>query len=446
MKMRNCKKFTLIGFVVLMSVVYASQALASIQFANIQVFDIENGAAKVKWSTPGQQTRGIVYFGESSDDLSRYIGHSLYNYYHEAGLTGLKKNKKYYFKIVAIDRSNNEKESFIQSFSTRDMKRDDLKKPEFKEQKILQITNNAVALSWTTNEETSAIVSYGIAEEALNKTVRVGSFKKEHELFIYNLKQGTRYNLKIVVKDKAGNEARGKYFVFNTGNYEGKGPDLFVKNIEPLSFDEELVFSRRISIIFKTNLVAKSIIQYGTASGRYRYRKVVSESHQLTHQIALTDLEPDTTYYYKITASSNFYNKRKITSEMAFKTKPLAKKVSNGSLVKSSGYKVYVISGNEKLWIESADVFDKLGYKWDWIQAIDNVFLNEYKEGRSIKTTSSHSDGTLIKYPNSHAVYLIENRKKRPFSSAEAFIRNGYSWDRIITISRRENYRTGEYL
>ncbi|MCK4891568.1 MAG: fibronectin type III domain-containing protein, partial [Candidatus Pacebacteria bacterium] len=187
-------------------------------------------------------------------------------------------------------------------------------------------------------------------------------------------------------------------------------------------------------------------IKYGTAPGKYKYKTVVSKSRQLDHQAVLTSLEPDTTYYYKITADSSFYKKKKITSEMTFKTKPLAKKIPNGSLVKGSGYKVYVISGNEKLWIESADVFNKLGYGWDWIQTIDNVFLNEYKEGKSIKKTTSHSDGTLIKYSDSHAVYLIENRKKRPFSSAEVFIRKGYDWNRIITISKKEKYKTGEYL
>ncbi|NOQ68085.1 hypothetical protein GQ568_01435 [Patescibacteria group bacterium] len=445
-KMRNWKKLTLISFAVFMFIVYALQASASIQFANIQVYDIENGIAKVKWSTPGQQTKGIIYFGESSDNLNRYTGYSLYNYYHESSFTGLKKNKKYYFKIVAIDRLNNEKESFIQSFSTKGMKKDDFTKPEFKEQRILQTINKAVALSWTTDEETNAVVYYGIVGKDLNKTARVKSFKKEHELLIYNLRPGTRYNLKIVAKNKAGNKVSGKYFVFNTSDYEGKGPDLFIKNIKPLSFDEKLIFSRRVTVNFKTNLVAKSAIKYGTAPGKYKHKTVVSRSRQLDHQAVLTSLEPDTTYYYKITADSSFYKKKKITSEMTFKTKPLAKKIPNGLLVKDFGYKVYVISGNEKLWIESADVFNKLGYGWDWIQTIDNVFLNEYKEGKSIKSSKSHSDGTLIKYPNSHAVYLIEDRKKRPFSSAEVFIRRGYDWNRIITISKNERYKTGEYL
>ena len=209
--MKILTKIALVIAVIFFSAGYGYQAMSFAEFKNIEVYDIENGVAKIKWFTPNWQTKGIVYFGESSDNLNRYTGYSLYNYYHEAILTGLRKNKKYYFKIVAIDRLNNEKESFIQSFSTKGMKKDDFTKPEFKEQRILQTINNAVALSWTTDEKTNAVVYYGIVGKDLNKTARVKSFKKEHELLIYNLKSGTRYNLKIVAKNKAGNKVSGKY-------------------------------------------------------------------------------------------------------------------------------------------------------------------------------------------------------------------------------------------
>jgi hypothetical protein len=444
--MKTLIKIALIFAVIFSSVGYNHQVMASIRFENIKVYDIENGIAKVKWSTPGKQTKGIIYFGEDPDNLNRYTGYSLYNYYHKTSFTGLKKNKTYCFKITAIDKLENQEDSFLQSFSTKGMKKDDLIKPRFEEQKILQTTNNAVAIYWKTNEETNAVVYYGTEEEGLKKTAKFRKFQKEHELLIHKLKPGVKYNLKIVAKDKSGNKADGKFFVFNTNDYEGGGPALSISNVSPLSFNEELIFSRKIIIKFKTSLVAKSKIQYGAVSGKYKYKTVVSKSLRKNHQITLRDLQPNTTYYYKITAYDSFYKQKKTIPEMTFTTMDLKKKFTDGSLVKGSGYKVYIISGSEKRWIESAEVFNSLGYRWDWIQTIDNVFLNEYKEGKSVKSSKSHPDGTLIKYPDSHAVYLIENKKKRPFSSAESFIRKGYNWDRIITISKKEKYRTGEYL
>ncbi len=440
------KKLALILFFIFMPMAYPSQASASFEFKNIQVSDIENGTAKIKWSTPDQRTRGAVYFGESPDNLNRYTGYSLYDYYHETALSSLLKNKTYYFKIVATDILENEEESFLQSFSTKGMKKDDLIKPQFQEQKIMQITNNAVAIFWATNEETNAVVYYGTEKDGLKQSAGFGGFQKEHELFIYKLKPGTRYNLRINAKDREGNEISGQFFTFNTNDYAGSGPDLSIYNIKPLSFNEELIFARRAVIMFETNLIAKSIIQYGNAPGKYKYKIVVSEFRNQKHQITLPDLEPDTTYYYKITAYDSFNGKKAITSEMSFTTGSLKKKLANGSLAKDSGYKVYVISGNEKLWIETAEIFNKLGYKWGWIVRVDDAILREYKEGASIKKTSTHPDGTLVKYPNSGAVYLLENKKKRPFSSEESFLKRGYGWDKIITIPASEKYKIGEYL
>ncbi|MCK5466616.1 fibronectin type III domain-containing protein [Candidatus Parcubacteria bacterium] len=444
--MKTLTKIALIITVIFFSTGCNHQSMAFDGFKNIEVYDIENGAAKIKWSTPNWQTKGIIYFGESPSKLERYTGYSLYNYYHETSLSGLQKKKTYYFKIVAIDRLENSKESFLQSFSTKNMKKDDIIKPQFKEQKILQVINNAVAISWATNEETKAVIYYGDEEDNLNKTVKVKSFQKGHELLIYKLKSGTKYYLKIVAIDKSGNKTNGKRFIFNTNDYKGSGPNLLISDIKPLSHDEELIFSRKVIINFKTNLIAKSVIQYGVASEKYKYKKTVSKSRELKHQITLTRLEPDTTYYYKITASDSFNKKKKIISGMTFTTGSLKKRISSGSLVRGSGYKVYFISGNNKLWIKSASVFNKLGYKWDWIQTIDNVYLNEYKEGKSIESSKIHPDGTLIKYSHSRTVYLIENKKKRPFSSAESFVEKGYSWNRIMTVSKNEKYKTGKYL
>ena len=439
-------KVALIVAVIFFSTDCDHQGMAFSEFKNIEVYNIENGTAKIKWFTPNWQTKGIIHFGENPNDLDRYTGYSLYNYYHETSLSGLKKNKTYYFKIVAIDKLENQEESFLQSFSTKNMEKEELIKPRFEEQKILQVINNAVAVSWITNEEARAVIYYGDEENNLKKTAKIKSFQKEHELLIHKLKPGTKYYLKIIAEDKSGNKTTSRRLTFNTNAYEGGSPDLSVSNIKPLSHDDELIFSRRATIDFRTNLIAKSLIQYGVASGKYKYKETVSKSRKLNHQITLTGLEPDTVYYYKITAYDSFNRKKKITSERTFITGSLKKKISGGSLVKGSGYKVYIINNNEKFWIENADVFSGLGYEWDWIQKIEDVFLNEYREGKSIKNSKYHPDGTLIKYPDSSAVYLLENRKKRPFSSAESFLKKGYSWNRIMIISKKEKYRTGKYL
>ena len=446
--MKSWRKNIVFVFMIFISTFFAFRAIADsdIQFKNIEVLNIEDGKATIKWVT-NNDTKGIVYFGDSVDDLSRKTGYSRYDQRHEIILTGLEKKKIYYFKIVATDQAQNQKEAFVQSFSTKNMKRTELVKPVFLEQRVVQTTSNATVLFWKTNEETNANIYYWNDSLGADKAKRIGvrNYAVSHESFIHKLEAGERYYFRIEAKDRSGNMS-SKYFVINTHDYDDKGLVLKVSNIKPLSFSEGNIFSRRVEIEFRTNLAAKVHISYGTVSGKYRKKSVVSKLSSLNHQITLRDLEPNTTYYYKIITSSGLYKKKFNSEEMSFTTAPLASKLKSGTLVKGFDYKVYVINGNEKFWIETGEIFSGLGYKWNWVQTIDNIYLNEYKEGKSIKSTKSHPDGTLIKYPNSYVVYLIENRKKRPISSAESFIRNGYNWDRIITVSTREKYRTGKYL
>ena len=444
--MRNWLKITLIILLAATLTGGVPEVSAEVKFSNIKVYDIENGTAKLKWTTRGQFTRGIVYFGNDPDNLDRWTGYSAYDYYHKVALTGLKKNKTYYYKIAAIDKLQNKTESFTQSFFTKGMKREETVKPEFKEQKILQVTNSAVALAWTTNEETNAVVYYGIDPDNFKKTAKYKSYHKKHELLIHKLKPGKKYYLKIVAKDRSGNKS-SKFLRFNTHDCGDAVYKLTISDVAPLSFDEKMIFSRKAVIEWKTNLVAKSAISYGVKPGKYKKKVTASKSRRFKHQIVLSGLEPNTTYYYKISAYDSLHKKKATLKEMSFTTRPLKRYYKNGSLVQGlGGYKVYVINGNNKLWIETADVFIGLGYKWNWIEKVDEVFLREYSGGGSVTKTKKHPNGTLIKYAHSAAVYLLENKKKRPFSSADSFIGKGYSWDRIITISKKEKYKTGEYL
>ncbi len=446
--MRNWKKIGVFVLMTFMSSFFAFQSFASndIVFKSIDVLNIEDGKATIKWVTDSK-TKGTIHFGKSVNNLSKQTGYSRYDQRHEIVLTGLEKKKTYYFKIIATDQAQNKKEAYVQSFSTKGMERTELVKPIFLEQKVLQTTSNAVALSWKTNEETNATIYYWIDSLGASKAKKSGikRYATSHEVFIYKLQASERYHFRIEAKDRSGNMS-SKYFSVNTHSYSDKNFELKISSIVPLSFERGNIFSRRVVVELKTNLVTKAYIRYGIAPGKYKKKSVVPKSSSRNYQISISDLEPDTVYYYQIVASGGLYKKKFTSRERSFITAPLTSKLRSGTLVQGPDYKVYVISGSEKLWIENADVFNKLGYRWDWIQKINSSILNEYKEGKSIKNSKSHHDGTLIKYPNSNAVYLIENRKKRPISSAESFIRNGYSWNKIITISTRERYRTGEYL
>jgi len=442
--MKNWLKIALFFFLITAQINDIQKALAIVKFSNMGVSEIENGMAKLKWNTD-QPTMGTVRFGEKPDNLDREMGYGLYDCLHEFFLSGLKKNKTYYYKITAVERSQEKTESFVQSFSTAGMKKEETTEPVFTGKKVLQVINKSAAISWSTNEETTAVVYYRAESEKTARNAGYGKFDREHELFLNGLKPNEKYYIEIAAKDKSGNQASA-FLSFNTSDYKEDISDLAVLDIKPLSFEEELVSSRQVMIMWKTNFVAKSAVYYGDSPNNVKKKIDASVSLRLDHQARLTDLEPSKTYFFKIYAYGSFYKKSATAKIMSFTTAPLRKKIANGSLVKGSGYKVYIIKGAEKFWIETAEVFSKLGYKREWIEKVDDAVLNEYKEGKKISSSKIHPDGALVKYANSAAVYLIENGKKRPFSSADAFIRQGYSWDRIIIIPKSEKYKDGEYL
>lgn len=423
---------------------FVPKASAVVKFSNINVSEIENGSAIVKWETD-IETRGVIYYGESANLLDKKMGYSLYDYDHELLITGLKKNKTYLFKIVAISEfeTSQETESFLQTFSTKSMKSEETVQPAIIESRVVDVLSNAVAISWTTDEQTTATIYFREETEKAYRKTGGGNLAYYHEKVISGLKPQKRYYIRIEAADKSGNKSNS-YFTTNTPS--GTASELRIFDIQPLSFDEKLVMPKSVEISWKTNRATKSSVSYGKNLSRLSSMAAdPSPIRKTDHEIRLTELDPDSLYYFSITATDAFSNKS-TTKTMSFRTQLPRKVLRSGSVVKGSGYKVYVIDGNTKRWIKTADVFIKLGYRWKWIEQVEDYLLNDYKEGVVVSGTKNHPDGTLIKYPDSAAVYLLENGKKRPISSANTFNRMGLDWSRIITISKREAYKTGEYL
>ncbi|MCK4967915.1 MAG: hypothetical protein KAS12_02575, partial [Candidatus Aenigmarchaeota archaeon] len=91
----------------------------------------------------------------------------------------------------------------------------------------------------------------------------------------------------------------------------------------------------------------------------------------------------------------------------------------------------------------SGEVFTALRYQWKQVNWIPDSLISQYQLGELINTASVHLSGTLIKYPNDSAVYLIANNSKRPIKSGQIFEEYGFQWDNIITVPDSYQYLTG---
>lgn len=315
--MRKVVFFGLILGLIIGNAGFSFNAKAEVYINNVEVFDMRDGQVKISWQT-AENTKARIYLGESENNLDRYYYYSEYNTNHLMTAMGLQKNATYYFKIYAINQAGKTTESFLQIFSTKDMK--DTLAPEFTQKEVIATTKNGALIAWQTNEETRAEIQYGVRDINLDKRAGDGGFKRYHEIFLYNLDTDQTYYVKIIAEDRDGNKKLG-FVSLRTGIYIDNKIDLIISKIEPQSFDAKLVSAHAVTLKWLTNLPAKARIHLGEQAGRY-IKSVDEDGEKRTseHQVTLTDLIANKTYYYKIEVYDSFYGKRAESKEMTFTT------------------------------------------------------------------------------------------------------------------------------
>jgi len=116
---------------------------------------------------------------------------------------------------------------------------------------------------------------------------------------------------------------------------------------------------------------------------------------------------------------------------------------------KSASAVFYVEDGKLRA-VQSAEIYQDLFNDSDWslVTWVPDDLLDKftYPLGEMIITTDIHPNGCLVKYTDSAAIYLVENGKKRQFTSWNAFVSNGYKGRPILIIPDTEIYETTEVI
>jgi len=149
--------------------------------------------------------------------------------------------------------------------------------------------------------------------------------------------------------------------------------------------------------------------------------------------------------------ASQGYDSRKIINISrkqleAYSTKLLAK-YPNGSLLRAvNSSTVYLIEqGKKRPFKMTSEQFSRLGFKWSEIKNVSLEDLTAYSDGQKIKYGT---DNELVTTKKNFTVYLIENGKRRPFTSATLFNKLGYDWSKIKIIEdeEMESFLVGEKM
>lgn len=275
--------------------------------SNLAERNITSTSAQIVWQT-GNPTTSYVDYGTTSGVYDNRRGSGDLNTYHVVVLDGLIPGTKYYYRVQVKDANEVEFTSPEYSFTA-------ILKPKISDLRLTDVTSYSIVISWVTNIETETIINWG-------KTADYGEKKgstlktKNHMLKIDNLDDNTEYHYQILARDAAGEEVADSDKIVRTP-LDLTGPKISDVKTDILPLNES---SNTASVIisWKTDKPATTLLQYDSGLIGTNLSKSTIEDPSLTnaHTVIIKDLDPSTTYRYRIiskdrrgnTTTSNDYN------------------------------------------------------------------------------------------------------------------------------------------
>lgn len=156
-------------------------------------------------------------------------------------------------------------------------------------------SHDTAIVEWTTDEPANSQVRFGRTD--LDESVRSGENGVRHRLVLSNLEPATTYRYDVSSTDPLNNgPAQSAQALFTTSAAVdltapklAAGPSVAYKN------------DRSATIQWQTDELATGAIEFGPAADLGTIRQLSTAGSK--HEITLTNLEPATTYFYRISSS-----------------------------------------------------------------------------------------------------------------------------------------------
>lgn len=321
--------------------------------------------------------------------------------------TDLNPDEKYYAKITARDKEDNQR-SYSFNFKTNDNDYYDKLTiynliPESYEQSP-RLAENAV-ITWKTNVIAESEIVYSTDPQRLRENMSVSNDARlNHKAILKDLEPDTHYYYKIKmyspINDK---DLETNVYSFKTAPIQEDYLKLFYNNgdvIKEGRYGKPYLVYEDKKIPFENN----SARTWG-----YERDDVIEVSKQ-----HLEAYNTNSAYY------GGFYT---------------------GQVLKEEGKNtIYIIDGKYRYPIANWAVFSYLNYSLDNIREVPGRELRAYEmkdtvyHSKELSKNSPIANNSIVKSPEGKTVYLIANNKKMPFLSEAAFLRNGYSWQKLKVV------------
>lgn len=291
---------------------YSFKTTAGPVISDVTITKLSNIRAEIAWLTDVAAESFVYYTDDLSTGTFQRAGNASAVTEHLVAIEGLTMGKAYYFYVQSgAGEDKNVKDGQINYyyFTTGA----DTQPPivYFDQASDVSIADESAVVRWRTSEPARTTLHYGESEE-YSETLTNNNFNTDHSFTLSDLKKGTSYYLEVNNTDENQNTAAPLSFIISTTDSTDITPpnisDILVKAI----YDSSAVIS------FTTNEAAFAQIEYGNTSGDYNLSTPLS-AQNYNHSFVISDLNPETTYYYSISVKDANDNES-ISEEGSFAT------------------------------------------------------------------------------------------------------------------------------
>ncbi|MFC1561843.1 choice-of-anchor D domain-containing protein [candidate division KSB1 bacterium] len=262
-------------------------------------FEQDTTSVRIDFTLDEPARYELFYNTDSLFSLGDYItiADSAYRTSNNLNITGLTPLTSYQLFVRVYDAiGNGPTQSVILRFQT--LGKPDVTPPYIKPFPVAQVLDTSmVQISWTTDELSDSWVFYRVAGESTAfDSTGINDQKIYHTITLDNLETGTEYEYYVASTDVKGNgPTHSSVQTFITHS----APDNQAPIISSVNYKDRGINS--VTIIWATNEPATSMVEVFKDSVSGVESEVFEDSLLvIAHQIGLSSLEANTTYWYRV--------------------------------------------------------------------------------------------------------------------------------------------------
>jgi len=283
--------------------------------SNVRVSGVTDRLAVVTWET-NEPASGAIDFG-TDESYGKTISHPGLSSLHELALLNLQPATTYHLRVRSTDASGNGPATSADlNFTT--LSAPDTTAPVILNLRAEGVTDTTATVLWETDEIADGFLEYGITV-AYGLSSTDNGYTLSHSLLLQALRPDTLYHARVRSSDPSGNAGTSPDITFRTAR-GGGSQDTTPPVITAL--EVRGVTNTKAVVIWQTNEVANSEVEYGTAI-TYGLR-ASDPSYTMLHSVMLDGLTPSTDYHARVKSTDVFGNGPTVSGDITFRTKDLA--------------------------------------------------------------------------------------------------------------------------